>query len=206
VQKPLHAAIDAFWQTVSSQRADLEALESADEPAYDACLEALHAVDEGLYLEFSLDGTPYELIVTAEGDKELFPLVGEVVARAVTLPGWKVMALKPKLGFPETAIWEDYELEIAQVSFEPLASSEGAVGLRFFVPGLGEEDAENAHNALLRACDHGLGERAFAEGVEFTECVALPEGKAPSDFILLQELESYLAWQKKKTNGGAGVN
>lgn len=187
-----HRAIEKFWKVVEARRKKLESIESADDPAYDACLEALQAIDEGLYLEISIDESPRELIVTAEGEKELFPRADAVVAAAPNLPGWTVLALKPKLGFPESAIWEDYEILLSDVRFEPLLEDDDELGIRFLVPGASDAELDDAHNALLRACDHGLGERAFAESIEFTEVAALPSGAAADAYRPLVALEAYL--------------
>lgn len=191
-------AIQRFWAGFE-QRADrLALITSADDPIYDESLHLLQEIDPGLYFEVSSDSQSPELIITAEGNERLFGLVEETVARAPRLDRWTVTALKPKLGFPASTSWEGFTVDIATVCFEPL-ERHGAqdLGLRIYVRGLASDDSERAHAALLRAIDHGLGERAFAESVQHVEVAPLPEGVEQGAFIPLVDLENYIEWRKR---------
>lgn len=190
------ANISKFWDSFKLHAARLAQARSADSPVYDELLEELHEIHDGLFIEFATNPGDCELIITAEGKKALFPLVEEIVAAAPVVKGWKVFALKPKLGFPEFIQWEGYQLSIDEVVFDPLEGESDELGLLLLVPGLADEDADSAHSALLRALDHGLGEREFAEAVAYTEICALEE---PADeFISLTDLESFIEWRKKQ--------
>ena len=86
---------------------------------------------------------------------------------------------------------------IADGVFDPLErDGSDDLGLRMYVPGLADDSVDDAHNALLRALDHALGEREFAESVQFTEVVPLPDGVSANDFIPLADLEKYIEWRK----------
>lgn len=192
-------AIDAFWRAFASHAATLAQPDAADDPAYDLCLEPLKELHPSLFLEMCTHEGASELVVTSEGDRDAFPLVREIVARAPKVPGWSFTALKPKIGFPETTTWEGVEVTIADVLFEPLESdSDPRLGLRLYVPELDPDEAEETHNAILAAIDHGLGEEAFAELVGYTDLAEVVEGLDTSDFIPLVELEQYLEWRAKQ--------
>jgi len=91
------------------------------------------------------------------------------------------------------------------VVFDPLERKDSEdLGLRILVPGLTPENVKDAHNAILRALDHGLGERAFAECVQYTEVLPSPEDASAEDYIRLTELENYINWRKKKRREKAG--
>jgi hypothetical protein len=190
-------AIKQFWRSFEQKAGALAQVKSADESLYDELLEELQRVDEGLYIEISTPPGQCKLIITAEGNRELFELVDDVVSAAPQVNGWTVIALKPKLGFPAFAQWEGVRIDIKEVVFEPLiAEDSDELGLRLLVPGIDEHDLENAHNGLLRALDHILGERQFAESVQFTELDRLEE---PSDeYIPLVELEQFIEWRAKQ--------
>jgi hypothetical protein len=187
----------AFWSLFAKRADALTRISTADDPVYDELLAQLQAIDAGLFFEFSAVPGSSELIITAEGDGSLFPLVDAVVAAAPRIDGWRFFALKPKLGFPESVVWEGYEVKIADVVFDPLSADESDdLGLRLLVPGLADGDIDKAHNGLLRAIDHGLGERAFAEAVQHTEVAPLEE---PADvYIALTDLESFIEWRRKR--------
>lgn len=190
------SSIAEFWQSFELNAAKLAQARSADTPVYDELLDTLQEIHEGLFIEFSTSPGECELIITAEGEKSLFPLVEQIVAAAPAVKGWKIFALKPKLGFPELIQWEGYQLSIEEVVFDPMENETGELGLFLLVPNLADEDAQNAHDALLRAIDHGLGEREFAEAVAFTEIAALEE--SADEFISLTDLESFIEWRRKQ--------
>jgi hypothetical protein len=192
-------AVAAFWELFRRRAADLERAASDDSAVHEALLEALHAIDPGLYLELAVDPGASELIVTADGERSLFGLAREVVAAAPRVQGWTVHALKPKLGLPVTVRWERVTLRTAEIVFEPLErKGSPELGLRILVPGLEERDIDDAHNAILRALDHGLGEEKLAEAVAYTEVRSLPADVAAGDFIPLSELEMFIQWRASK--------
>ena len=191
--------ISEFWKMFQELSNELAAIPSADHPVYDSILERLQRIHPELYFEFSSGDESSELVLTAEGDQSLFALVDSIVAQAPEVPGWTIVSLKPKLGFPVSTRWEGTSVTIADVVFDPL-EREGSddLGLRMYVPGLADDSVDDAHNALLRALDHALGEREFAESVQFTEVARLPDGVSANDFIPLVDLEKYVEWRKSR--------
>lgn len=171
-------AIDSFWSAFQAGAAAPERLR-----------EALHAVDPGLSLEIA----PGELVISAEGHRDLFPLVERIVARAAPPPGWRISALKPKTGFPTEASCDSFRVRTDEAAFIPLENAQGELGLRLLLPGLRAQDARDAHRALLRAIDRGLGERRFAEAVAHTEVAPMPPSR--DECIPLIELEAYIDWR-----------
>ncbi|MCP4699573.1 MAG: hypothetical protein GY862_22400 [Gammaproteobacteria bacterium] len=194
--------IAEFWRVLQKHEGELAAISTADHPVYDLILNQLHHINPGLYFEFLSELGTSELIITAEGKSSLFPLVNSIVASAPEIPGWSILPLKPKIGFPVTTTWESVTVTIADVVFDPLErKGSGDLGLRIFVPAFNPEDAEDIHNALLRALDHGLGEREFAESVQYTEVLPLPDNALAEDYIPLTELENFIRWRKKRKKG-----
>jgi hypothetical protein len=197
-------AISEFWQLFQRREAELAAAKSADSPVYDALLDQLQKIGAGLYLEFSANTAQRELIVSADGDRSLFPVARAVVAAAPDVGGWTIRALKPKLGFPMVTTWGKVELKIEELVFEPLeAEGTDDLGLLILIPGLADEDLDDAHNAVLRALDHGLGEEHLAEAVRHTEVAPLPPDEKADDYIALVELESFIEWRARRRSGKA---
>jgi hypothetical protein len=189
--------IAEFWNLFRRRAVDLTASVSTDSPAYNALLDHLHRIDPGLYLEFCANPGACEMIVTADGDRSLFSLARAVVAAAPVIDGWTIRALKPQIGCPETTQCEGLTLRLADITFDPLefeGSSE--LGLRIYVPGIEEKDIDAAHNALLRALDHTLGEEKFAESVQYTEVLPLPENAAREQFIHISDLDAFIRWRQ----------
>jgi hypothetical protein len=131
--------------------------------------------------------------------------VESIVAAAPEIAGWSILALKPKLGFPVTATWEGITITIADIVFDPLVRDDtDDLGIRMFVPGITAESTEDAHNALLRALDHALGEKGFSESVQYTEVVPLPPDASADDYLPLTELENWFNWRKKRQDQRTG--
>jgi hypothetical protein len=197
--------IAEFWRSFQECAAALASAESVEHPAHDALLEKLHAIHPGLYLEFCLDPGGCELIVTADGNRALFPLVHAIVDRAPAISGWTMKSLKPKFGFPNTVSWDDLTIVIDHVVFDPIEKQgSDELGLRIFVPGLKKSEADKAYNAILRALDHGLGEQKLAEAVRYTEVLPLPHDVVATDFIPLVELENFIRWRDERRKATAG--
>lgn len=192
-------AIAAFWLRFEIAAPQLAVVSSADDPVYDEVLDHLQAVEPGLYLEFSNSDRPFELIITADGDADLFAAAREVVASAPVVDGWDIRALKPKLGFPERVQWEGQEIDVADLRFASLeCDGSDDLGLLIFVPGLADGNIDAAHSAVLRLLDHGLGEERAAAAIQHTELAPLTTG-APSDgTIALVNLERFLDWRSRR--------
>jgi hypothetical protein len=190
-------AIADFWRLFSELAPRLAELTTAEDPIYDRLLAQLHRVDPGLFIEVSADSDERELVITADGNSELFGLADAVVAAAPRLQGWNILALKPRLGFPESVTWEGVLINIADVVFDPITPEDSnELVLQLFVPGINEQEVDSAHNALLRALDHALGEREFAASVQYTEVIPL-HGPG-DDYISLLKLEEFLKWHNKQ--------
>lgn len=185
----MNEAIPEFWRSFLDHKADLERLESDDDPVYDTILDALQRVNSGLYFAFCTEPGANEFIVTAEGKEELFPVVEEIVREAPNVEGWQIFALKPKLGFPETTRCQDVEVTIEDIRVLPVSDPAGGLELRLYVPGLTETNSDAIHSALLQALDSGLGERRFAESVKATAIFVIEE--APEGAFPLPELDAY---------------
>jgi hypothetical protein len=187
-----------FWSLFRERAVRLARVESADDPVYNELLDKLQEIEPGLFIEFSASQPECELIITADGDRELFPAARTAVAQAPRLDCWTVQALKPRLGMPVTAAWEGVAVKIDEVVFEPLQADDSDQGLRMYVPGLQPADVDAAHNALLRALDHALGEERFALGVQFTEVLPMPANFDPKVHIPLRDLEQFMDWRDRR--------
>jgi hypothetical protein len=187
-----------FWSLFRERAMRLARVESADDAVYDELLDKLQEIEPGLFIEFSASQPECELIITADGDRELFPAARAAVAQAPRLEGWTVQALKPRLGMPATAAWEGVTVKIDDVVFEPLHADDSDQGLRMYVSGLEPADVDAAHNALLRALDHALGEERFALGVQFTEVLPMPANFDREVHIPLCDLEQFMDWRDRR--------
>lgn len=194
--------ITAFWSWLKAHQDELDALESPEHPFWDELLEHLKRVDEGLWFEVSMPGDgERELVITAEGDWELFPLVEAMVSVAPDLSGWEVVALKPAMGFEFGIQYEGLELDPRTMWFQPLIDEDApeVLGLRVAMPDFDEEQEQSFANGLLVILDTALGEKSAASDVDVIEVCELPDDPQEEGFLPLPELTSYVEWRRSKT-------
>jgi len=192
--------IQAFWKWFTDHESEFKSLSKPDESFWDLALEQIKTVDEWLWFELSAAGsTVREFVVTAEGHVEAFPVVERLVDRAPKIEGWVFVALKPPMGFTLTTRYEGTLFEPRHMWFLPLESPSRPqdFGIRVGIHGLDSMDKTNAHNALLVILDTGLGERAAALDIQYTEVAELPPNPESLGYIELPELSDYIAWRKR---------
>ena len=190
----MKSPVNAFWDYFRQHAQELSRQSSAENYVYDAMLAQLQQIHPQLFLEFCVSTPLNELVLTADGNCDLFPLIEEIASLAPSIPGWKVIALKPKLGFPRTVRWEGVVVYPAEVVFIPVfKNGTGELGLRLYVKGVTRENKEDVHNALLRALDSGLGERCFAEKISATWVYPHSELPSSAEPVPLLGLENYLS-------------
>lgn len=198
---PDDSAISRFWAWFRENEAKLWAMPNADDPFWDTALGQLQLVDKGLRFEMSdPQGGRRDFVITAEGDRRLFPLVDSMVAAAPSLRRWTFTPLKPAMGFDFTHRYEDVLYDPKAMWFLPLERAERPpdLGLRIGIPSLRELDRDAAEFAVTIILETGLGERERAADVQHVEVVRKPNDPADEGYIELPELPAYIAWRKRK--------
>jgi len=104
--------------------------QSAEEAAESIGNELL-TIDQGLGVEVSdiCHGEDRELIVTAFSDPALFSLVRDIVQQLSSVPGWRVIALKPPRGFEFTLTVGKQRVHAKNLEFTPIPSIVAGVRL-----------------------------------------------------------------------------
>lgn len=192
--------IAEFWSWFARHAHELAAVGSDTDPILEALGDAIQRIGSGLRFEICVGSQPREVIVTAQGRRELFPLAAAVAAAAPPLEDWTCIALKPALGFGFRTTYEGVTFDPGRMWFAPLRSpaDPSALGLCIGVPDLEPARRRSAENAILVLLDTALGERAAATDIGHVEVVALPTEPAEEGYIELTKLCEYIAWRKAK--------
>ena len=193
--------IEGFWKWFRAREPELRSIKGQNDPLWDLALEQLHAVDGRLWIEMSQPGDAVrEFIVTAQGKVEAFDIAEALVAAAPGLPKWRMIPLKPAMGFDFKTDYEGLVLDSREMWFLPLESSSqpASLGVRIGIDGLATERNSDALNAVLMMLDTGLGERIAAADIQHVEVTSLPSNPESLGYIELPELAEYLAWRKRK--------
>lgn len=194
------ARIAQFWSWFVQHESDLARVSPDANPALDGLLQSLQRISPKLYFEVCANSNPHELIVTAEGRQELFPLVDAVVAVAPRIAGWSFIALKPPTGFGFQTSYEEAMFDPRSMWFLPLESPSNPtfLGLRVGIPGFAAVQEQISKSAILVVLDTALGERSAASDIQHVEVTALPPRPEDQGFIELVDLAGYIEWRKGK--------
>jgi hypothetical protein len=205
VDESKKAQATQFWTWFVQENARFRELEVPQkEDLLNELLSALHAYNDQLYFEIGRDDDDRgrELVITAEGNAEHFDAVQALVADAPSIPGWRITAFKPPMGFAFGTRYEDVELDPAACWFLPLVNQNDPklFGLQLGVPGYDPAKIEQLENAAYIIIDTALGELIAARDVHHIEVCELPADPDADGFLELPELPEYLEWRRRQND------
>lgn len=155
--------IDSFW--LDFLRGEAELIRKPVREQVDEINETLEACLDGLALEMSANDGDLEidLIATAQGSKDRFPLLMDFVKRAPPLKHYKLSAFRTRTDQPDFPMcMDDFELATSDVLIGHFAD-EGQVGIEvMFGRELPSDMQDHARNMAFIMLDHVLGEYDFA--------------------------------------------
>ena len=192
----------AFWNWFLKNERDLRNQKALREGMIDQAYEQIRRVDQGLAIEIGGDPKkgPTELIISAQGKKELFSLVDQVIARAPKVEGWLFIALKPAMGFELEYEYDGKKLDPRKLWFQARTPKDapGMLGLEVFIPGYSEVDKTETVEAVFRILDSAMGERLTAEMIRYVDVSKLPDNPEKEGYIKFVELPDFIKAYKKK--------
>jgi hypothetical protein len=190
----------AFWRWFRRFATKLTPGEPSDS-ALDELVHELHKVDSRLFFEISTNTAQKELIITASGNADVFPVVDALIAKAPKIDGWSFIALKPPMGFDFVhSNNRGLELNVKKLWFLPLQCKEDSevFGLRLAVPSSAAvvrlQSVDTAYTILSTA----LGERSYASDIGFVELADLPKDPAAEGYAELPILPFYIEARRRK--------
>jgi hypothetical protein len=155
--------IDTFWLDFLQGEADL--IKKPVREQVEQINETLEASLDGLALEMSAnDGDlQIDMIATAHGSKDRFPLLMDFVKRAPPLKHYSLSAFRTRTDRPDFPMrMDDFELATSDVLIGHFAD-EGQVGIEvMFARELPSDMQDHARNMAFIMLDHVLGEYDFA--------------------------------------------
>jgi hypothetical protein len=147
---------DPFWAFVTAHAPELQA-EPVDAATADLQRE-LSASHPGVIAELGADGAHRRLVLTADGDRAMFPAIEAMYRTRPQVAGWDIVAFHPR----ETSR-PQAEVAIGERTLDPQSvhyiaeNRDGKLDLVVFVPGYTPHDKQLAQLAYI-ALDHAVGE------------------------------------------------
>ncbi|MEL7032730.1 MAG: hypothetical protein AAGL97_01705 [Pseudomonadota bacterium] len=180
-----------FWTWFSENADEITPIRDGPYPErqLDLILSSLHAVSDGLFFEIGTtkDGQA-EFIVSAECNRDLFPVVFKLVSSAPDIAGWKFTALKPPMG-PDYSYRDDVvEIDPHRLKMNLLYSEKTPLlGIRVAFDNYQPEHDERYITALWRMVETIAGEWLATEALGYVEARSeLVEGVEVHEFADLE--------------------
>ncbi|HWM87455.1 MAG TPA: hypothetical protein VNO33_16495 [Kofleriaceae bacterium] len=198
------ATADAgFWRWFRAHAGEAATIRQGSEPIMAKLAAELHRVDERLTVEvggIASTAEPKELIISAGGLREVFPVVQRLVAAAPPIDGWRVIAFRPRkpghrLQFRDREVGgEDLRFRIVS---PPQAGRPLDIAVYLETPAV---DETSMHVVFL-LLDFTLGE--FDVATQLGKIEILPISQAPGDARPLTELTAIVDGRKSAARSGA---
>jgi hypothetical protein len=195
-----------FWQWFRSNGARLRAAmygedHDAREEASEELREAIGGVQEGLILEIASPPTEEigQLVVSADGHRELVDTVKDFVAAAPDLPGWEVVAFRPRM-----PIADDMAIHLEDEAVSPddiwfmVGQGEDGLDLTLHVRGLTEENKKLRGLGAMLLAEHMVGELDALTLLDSLDVAALPDDPAEEGLLPLSELPAIFDQAKEE--------
>ncbi|WP_397364623.1 hypothetical protein [Olleya sp. R77988] len=186
---------DKFWEWFSKNNEKFINLTDNDEETIDTLLDEILAnlapFSEELFVYV---GNPTEelndIIISADGEKDNFAMVKQMVSRAKPVDGWQFTALIPPKEINGIR-FDDLIIPIGDLAFSPLINSEN-VSLVNIVIYIKDYNNRKSHpefdNAIERILDLILGEECY----EYITLTAQKEWKDDTVNTNILELRDYI--------------
>lgn len=179
--------------------------ENVKEKLLDDFMQHLHAYSDKIY--FEIGGHPdedQEVIITAEGNKEYFKIVQDLVDEAPQIEGWKFIAFKPSMEGHFKSKWDDLELNTEDIWFAPLANEKVSdLGIRIYLKNYDLiKDNKILMTLIYKMLDTILGEKSFALDIDYIDAELQPDNPEDDGLYPILELPDYIIWHKSQLKIG----
>ena len=167
-------------------------------------IQELHKYCDGLF--FQLGGHPdehqMELVITAEGITDYFPMVEALVDQAPAIKGWDIIKFKQPQGPGFSTEYRGFVFDPEETIFIPLTSIDApnAVGILVCYPDFIEAEKEAFINGTFIMLDTLIGEKSTAMDIDYLDVAQTPEEIEEYEFLYMTEIASFIEEKKALDN------
>jgi hypothetical protein len=162
----------------------------------------LHKYCENLFFEIGghLDQTQ-ELIITAEGNKEYFQKVDDLVASAPKIKDWDIVAFKPPMDKGFIINIEGKEFDPSKIIFIPLNNKDRptAIGMHVCYPDYIDKERNLFATGTYLMLDTLLGEKSSTLDIDYLDIIRTPDNIGNYDFKHLSDIREYISNKKNES-------
>ena len=193
--------IEKFWRWFAENKLRFETNPDVEGPSdLDPILRQLHHVSDGLELDVSreINGVR-ELVISANGDKSIFPIVQKIVDKAPQIEGWVIVPFRQRANKDFVLETPSLRLATGEMYFEPFHHS-NEVDLIVYVPDVKGMDQEVLHHFGMIIIDNVLGEYDSVMKVRRVNFRDLTEARDKESLRALSELPRFVDEFYNRTN------
>jgi hypothetical protein len=147
-----------FWHWFAENKDWFNNMEEDKEQKLQILLGELKNIKEGFAVEISSESDGYrEIVISADGDLELFPFVEEIIEKAPEIEGWKTIGFRQRQGCDFTITAGKLILDPSEMFFEPVVENH-ELNMIIYVKGIRDHDQLIVAYYCLLVMDVILGE------------------------------------------------
>jgi hypothetical protein len=134
-----------------------------------------------------------EIEISADGMRELFPAVADLVAAAPAIPNWKVVAFRSRMDIDGLSIqYGGVSVESRDIWFlAEINAATQVLDICYFVRGM-EQDDRRRRGATIILVDHAIGEYDAVMRIGRITFAPLPEHPEAIDLHPISELATFI--------------
>ena len=184
--------IIAFWNWFGQNKALFENLDDDREGKMDILLKEIHKIETGLSYEISNEYEGMrEIVISAEGDIDKFPIVKEIVSKAPQIEGWRAVAFRQPMIENFTLEYEDMRLSPSEMFFCPVIE-DNALDIIVFGKDFKKYDMDVLSHYGLILLDNVMGEFNCVTKVRHYDFQDLEDLEDDNDVRPLNEINDFI--------------
>ena len=196
---------EKFWDWFSDHSQKISAVEDLSDMRLHKLLDPLskHLNDycDGLVFEIGYDKETkiFELVISADGNKALFPNVEHLVDAAPPINQWKITAFRQPKGGSYAVKYNGCDFDADNVFFIPVNNTENLlpIDIEVVYPNYEEENRNTFLGGTFLLLDALLGEKSTELDIAYINVSKQPDNMGDYNAYPLSALKSYIDSRKK---------
>ncbi len=148
---------EGFWKWFQQNASALSQTKDFEGPLFSELSNRLASIRSGLVWELALHGKERELTISADGDRQLFPVVKKLVASAPSIPGWRVNAFRQRRPLDFAYRSGNTSLAADAIKFALSGPRDGKMDIDLYIDNYGKGDEQIPRGAFI-LLDAAIGE------------------------------------------------
>lgn len=189
--------IEQYWAWFQQNSDRFKNFQSDPGAHLNELIDHIGLVSKGLAIELEPPRNGViNMTISANGDRDLFPLVQAMIAKAPQLEGWHFYAFRQRISKQIASGLvlqsKNHRIDPATMRFEPIVMGD-SLAILIYAPGVTAANKNGVLNGALILLDNILGEYDTVTKIQGCDVVDLPPGEAtPVGLLPLLDLAEFV--------------